>query len=57
MRLNIPGALNSLLQEWATEDKMFRSTDECPIFKDLGFTDNSTTPRKKNTQIKDFLHV
>jgi hypothetical protein len=57
MRLNIPGALNSLLQEWATEDKMFRSTDECPVFKDLGFTNNSTTPRKKNTQIKDFLHV
>jgi hypothetical protein len=57
MHLNISGALNILLQEWATEDKMFRTIQEYPIYKDIGFANNSRTLRKKNTQIKDFLHV
>jgi hypothetical protein len=56
MRLNISGALNSLLQEWASEDMMYRATQQCPFFKDLGFANNSRTLRKKGTQIKDFLH-
>jgi len=49
--------LKQLVIRVTSEDKIFRTTQECPKSKHLVFPINSRILRKKDTIIKNFLHA